>query len=93
MEPSEPRIRIIVSGRVQGVGFRAWALRRALELGLRGWVRNCRDGSVEVEAAGPLPALRRLRELMADGPPFAHVLDVQEEAPRGDRLSESFEIR
>lgn len=89
----EPRIRVIVAGRVQGVGYRAWVLRRALELGLRGWVRNCRDGSVEVEAAGPIPALERLRQLLADGPPLAHVLRFEEEVPYRDQLPDGFEIR
>jgi acylphosphatase len=92
-EPAEPRIRFVISGRVQGVGFRAWALRRGQELGVRGWVRNCRDGSVEVEAAGPLPVLLRLRQLVADGPPLAHVAEIREEPPRHDRLPNGFEIR
>jgi acylphosphatase len=92
VEASEARIHLVLSGRVQGVGFRAWALRRAQELGVRGWVRNRRDGSVEVEAVGPPPSLERLRQLLADGPPLAHVLRVEEEAPGGDRLPERFEI-
>jgi len=92
-DPGEQRIRILVSGRVQGVGFRAWVLHRGHELGVRGWVRNCRDGSVEVEASGPPPALLRLRELVADGPPLAHVLSVREEPPGHDRLPDRFEIR
>ncbi|NJL26073.1 MAG: acylphosphatase, partial [Calothrix sp. SM1_5_4] len=43
----------LISGRVQGVGFRAFKHRRAVELGLRGWVRNLSDGRVEVLARGP----------------------------------------
>lgn len=92
-EPEEPRIRFVVSGRVQGVGFRAWALRRGQELGVRGWVRNCRDGSVEVEAAGPLTALLELRDKLLDGPPLAVVMSIRDEPPRHDRLPERFEIR
>ena len=44
--------RVVVRGRVQGIGFRAWAEVTALELGVEGWVRNCRDGSVEAVLAG-----------------------------------------
>ena len=92
-DATEPRIHLLVSGRVQGVGMRAWVLRRARELGLRGWVRNCRDGSVELEAAGPAHLLARLRELLSDGPALAHVTTVQEEPPRWGALTDDFEIR
>jgi len=92
-ESAEPRIRLVVSGRVQGVGFRAWVLHRGLELGVRGWVRNCRDGSVEVEAAGPVAVLLRLRELLEDGPPLARVVRIEEEAAGRERLPERFQIR
>ena len=54
------RRRFRVSGRVQGVGFRMWTLRRARDLGLRGTVANERDGSVVVEAEGEPAALDRL---------------------------------
>ena len=43
---------VVVRGRVQGVGFRAWAELTALELGVEGWVRNCRDGSVGGRSGG-----------------------------------------
>jgi acylphosphatase len=92
-DQGEPRIRLLVAGRVQGVGFRAWVLRRGQELGVRGWVRNCRDGSVEVQAAGPQEVLLRLRQLVSDGPPLAYVLSIREEPPGRDRLPDRFEIR
>jgi acylphosphatase len=92
-EQYEPRIRLLVAGRVQGVGYRAWVLHRGQELGVRGWVRNCRDGSVEVEAAGPADVLLRLRQLVADGPPLAYVLSIRDEPPGRDRLPDRFEIR
>lgn len=63
----------VVRGRVQGVGFRWFVRQRARELGIRGWVRNRPDGSVEVEAAGESESLDRLRQLLAKGPTGAHV--------------------
>jgi len=70
--------RLIVQGVVQGVGFRAATRRMALQLHLRGWVRNLADGSVEVVAVGPEPAVRRLQEWCRDGPPAARVRTVRE---------------
>ena len=63
----------VVRGRVQGVGFRWFVRERARELGIRGWVRNRSDGSVEVEAAGESESLDRLRQWLARGPAGAHV--------------------
>lgn len=64
---------VLVSGRVQGVAFR-WTTRdRARALGLVGWVRNLRDGRVEVLAAGPGEALEELYAWLGDGPPMARV--------------------
>lgn len=82
-----------VVGRVQGVGFRAWAAGHASRHGLGGWVRNCRDGSVEVAVAGPAPAVERFRELLGQCPPHARVVGVEPleltESPSGGH----FEIR
>lgn len=64
---------VVVRGRVQGVGFRAWAELTALELGVEGWVRNCRDGSVEAVLAGPEEVVLTMIELCRDGPPGARV--------------------
>ena len=61
----------VVHGQVQGVGFRDFVVRRALSLNLRGYVRNARDGSVEVVAQGPRPALERLLALLRQGPSAA----------------------
>lgn len=68
-----------VHGHVQGVGYRWSLVREAERLGLRGWVRNRRDGSVEALAAGPGPALQRLVAWARHGPPAARVsrVDVQ----------------
>ena len=77
LQPFLERWRLLIHGRVQGVGFRASCNRRALDLGLRGWVRNLRDGSVEVQAEGPPLAISELRAWCEQGPPGAQVLRVQ----------------
>ena len=69
-------LRLRIAGRVQGVGYRAWAIRVAGELGLRGWVRNRSDGSVEMLATGPNDALVAMIEASRQGPRAAEVLDV-----------------
>ena len=66
-----------VHGRVQGVGFRYFVVEHALMLGLRGYARNARDGSVEVLAQGPRPALERLLSQLRQGPPAAYVSEVR----------------
>ncbi len=66
-----------ITGRVQGVGYRAWFEREALALGLNGWVRNRRDGSVEALAWGPAQALATLETQARRGPPAARVEAVQ----------------
>ena len=58
---------------MQGVGFRWFVRERARELGVRGWVRNRADGSVEVEAAGESEKIERLRQWLTRGPSGAHV--------------------
>lgn len=62
-----------VTGRVQGVGFRAYAVRLARECGVVGWVRNDRDGTVLAEAAGPDIALLSFGAGLRMGPPGARV--------------------
>ena len=61
-EKEEAGTRLILEGRVQGVGFRFFTQRRATALGLRGWVRNLPDGTVEAEAWGPSAALAEFKE-------------------------------
>lgn len=73
-----------VSGRVQGVGYRAWLLREAEKHGIWGWVRNRSDGTVEALVAGEEDALQALLMLCRRGPPLALVQDIEErfaEAP------------
>ncbi len=69
--------RYLVSGTVQGVGFRAYVQRQAQALGLSGWVRNCTDGTVEVEACGTDRQLRDLALVLERGPRGARVTGVK----------------
>jgi acylphosphatase len=67
---------MVVSGRVQGVGYRQACRRQAQALGVSGWVRNRSDGRVELEAEGATQALHDLRLWCESGPPAAHVSGV-----------------
>ncbi len=69
--------RLLVSGRVQRVGYRDWTVRNARELGLTGWVRNLSDGRVEVLADGDEVALGKLLDALRSGPRLAEVEDVE----------------
>ena len=73
-------VRLVVRGRVQGVGFRAFVEETAFDLGLRGWVRNRRDGSVEAVAAGAPTAVDAFIEAVRLGPRAARVdaVDIAE---------------
>ncbi|WP_119391883.1 acylphosphatase [Taklimakanibacter lacteus] len=66
----------VITGRVQGVGYRAWAANRATLLGLKGWVRNRRDGSVEAVFKGNEQAIVRMLDDCWRGPRSAAVVDV-----------------
>ena len=66
-----------VTGRVQGVFFRAWTRKQADALGLVGWVRNCPDGRVEAHVEGETAAVEQMVELLRGGPPSAQVEDVR----------------
>jgi acylphosphatase len=84
------RRRFVVSGRVQGVGFR-WFVRESGErLGLHGWTRNCPDGTVEVEAEGRPEALAEFARRLMTGP--GHVDGVAETALPPEGGSGSFRI-
>jgi acylphosphatase len=74
---SESAERFLVTGRVQGVGFRWWTVGKAQRLGLRGWVRNRRDGSVEIHAIGPADKLEALALACEAGPAVARVEAVR----------------
>jgi acylphosphatase len=69
--------RFVVTGRVQGVGFRAWACAEGRRLGLDGWVRNRPDGSVEAAAAGAPDALAVFAARLREGPPPAKPVEAR----------------
>lgn len=71
--------RLTIHGRVQGVFYRDWTVRTARGLGLAGWVRNRRDGTVEAIVEGPEDAVARFVALAHDGPPAAGVARIGEE--------------
>lgn len=66
-----------VTGRVQGVFFRAWAREQAQSIGVTGWVRNCPDGRVEAHVEGEDAAVERMIDSMRDGPPHATVEELR----------------
>jgi len=87
------RLRLRISGRVQGVGFRFSAFDEARRLGVTGWVRNTADGAVELVAEGDHPHLQRLLAWSHAGPPGALVTDVETQwlSPTGE--FDAFRIR
>ena len=86
-------VHLRIKGHVQGVGYRAWALREARNLGLSGWVRNRLDGSVEIAVAGAPDSVQRLAALCQQGPPSAQVGGVEESAHPDEVLPHPFEER
>lgn len=81
----------LISGRVQGVGFRHWTTRNARELGLRGTVRNRPDGRVELHVAGDADDVETLEGRLEEGPRAARVRDV--ESVESDRdLPDEFRV-
>jgi acylphosphatase len=72
-----PRVHVIVRGQVQGVGYRWFAVRRARERQLTGWVRNRPDGSVEAEAEGSRSELEALLADLRRGPSHASVSTIE----------------
>jgi acylphosphatase len=84
--------RLVITGRVQGVGFRAWTRREARRRGLRGWVRNSSDGNVEALVIGEAAVLDSLAEACRRGPAMARVAGVAR-FPAEDDGSRDFEER
>ncbi len=89
---SEKRVRIIISGHVQGVGYRVSCEREANRLGVKGWIRNRWDGTVEAQFEGAAAAVDAMVAWCRQGPPAAHVLAVEIREPRGSPSS-GFHVR
>jgi acylphosphatase len=90
---ADARAHVLISGRVQGVFFRAYTRDKARELGLRGWVRNLPDGRVEAVFEGERRRVEEMLRWCHKGSPYARVssVDVSWEEPAGD--TSSFEVR
>jgi len=69
---------LIISGRVQGVGFRYFTYKTAKELGIKGWVKNLRDGTVETVFTGRPEDVKKMKEKLKVGPPSSRVQNIEE---------------
>ena len=85
-------LRVFISGKVQGVGYRYSTVQKAQELGLRGWVRNRLDGRVEAIFAGPDPLITKMLQWCHQGPRSAKVIDVTVETLEPQRY-QGFEVK
>ena len=85
--------RYLISGRVQGVFYRAGAQQQASSLGLRGWVRNLVDGRVELLACGDQAVLKELEKWLQIGPDYAKVSNIEVITETPKVLSETFEVK
>jgi acylphosphatase len=86
-------VRFVVTGRVQGVGFRWFVAKRARALGVAGFVRNRDDGSVEVVADGAAPAVEELAAALQRGPAAAHVVGVSRSEATEKLPADRFDVR
>lgn len=87
--PTHKSVRLLISGRVQGVGFRNWTLKRATRSGVHGWVRNLTSGEVEAVFSGSSDAVNRMIEACWKGPITAKVQHI-EVSPWLEPLDASF---
>jgi acylphosphatase len=78
---------VVVKGRVQGVGYRAWTERQALQRGLAGWVRNRRDDSVEAMFSGPADVVAAMIQALHRGPPASAVETVDQRDATADEVA------
>jgi acylphosphatase len=84
------RVRALISGKVQGVWFRAWTQQEAEKRGLSGWVRNLTDGRVEAVFAGPQAQVEDMLSACRDGPPLAQVEAVETDDFHGSLEGQGF---
>ena len=90
---TQQRLSARITGRVQGVGFRNFTRMRARRLGVTGWVRNERDGSVRLEAEGPREALESLADAVQEGPRTARVENVDVDWSEATDEFHTFQVR
>jgi acylphosphatase len=93
MTAGTKRVRAVVQGRVQGVGFRYFTRAKADHYGLSGWVRNQPDNTVEFEAQGESAAVESFLADMKKGPPLSHVSEITATEMPVEELEQGFEIR
>ena len=87
------RVHVILEGRVQGVGFRFATYKKACELGVNGWIRNCPDGRVEALFEGPKDELKSMVAwCQKGGPRFARVDKIQTQWETGESKHREFSV-
>ena len=93
-EPMEEVVRahVLIRGKVQGVGFRAFTQYHANRGNLHGWVQNQADGGVELEIQGPKPSIDTFLQAMNQGPPLSYVLQITVDWKEPNRQTEGFKI-
>ena len=87
------RFHILVSGRVQGVGYRYFTRDKASKLGVSGWVKNLPDGRVEAEIQGEEQLLLDFLSILRKGPPLGRVRDIVKNEIPPDQEDVAFDIR
>lgn len=86
-------VHVVVQGKVQGVGFRAFTEYQATQHGVHGWVRNCQDGTVEVEAEGSRSVLEAFLLILEKGPPLSLVTHIVVDWKDANRHTHGFTVR
>jgi acylphosphatase len=86
------RVHAVVTGKVQGVGFRAFTQYHATQKGLHGWVRNRKNGTVEVEAEGPRSLLETFLQILEQGPRLSRVTKIIVDWKDSNRQTPGFTI-
>ena len=90
---AQKRVQVVITGRVQGVGYRASCQRQAAALGLTGWVRTRWDGGVEALLEGEAAAVDAMVDWCRDGPPMAYVSGVEINIPPDAPPERGFRVR
>ena len=85
-------IKVLITGRVQGVWFRGWTVENARALDLDGWVQNRRDGTVQAVFSGPPDTVNEMLRRCDEGPPLAQVTEVKSQ-PHTHTVDRGFRIR